>query len=89
MKSLLKSKTYKIYRASKLVKLGHMSNICQTFETTEFHKFSVKYYSFEELQGKSLIGCLSMYSIHWCISIDCYWSKKAFIKLFNYRFLAL
>jgi hypothetical protein len=52
MKSLLKSKTYKVCRASKLVKYGHMSNICQTFETTEFHKFSDKYYTFEELQNK-------------------------------------
>ena len=39
MKILVKSMTYKVYRASKLVKHGHMSNICQTFETTEFHKF--------------------------------------------------
>jgi len=49
MKSVVKSMTYKVYRATKLVKHGHMSNICQTFETTEFHKFSDKYYAFEEL----------------------------------------
>jgi len=48
--SLLESIIYKVYRALKLVKNGHMSNICQTFETTEFHKFSGDYYTFEELQ---------------------------------------
>ena len=50
MKSLVKSMTYNFYRATKLVKQGHMSNIWQTYETTEFHMFSDKYYPFEELK---------------------------------------
>ena len=41
--------TYKVYRASKLVKHADMSNIWQTFDITEFHKFSDKYYAFKEL----------------------------------------
>ena len=39
-----------VYRASKLVKHGDMSNIWQTFDITESHKFSDKYDAFEELQ---------------------------------------